>query len=581
MRALRYLALTGLLALFCIPFLVPHHPWPLPSFYSEWWAGLCGLVASSVLLIGTPSGRLEIPRIALFPLGLIGLLLLQAALGQVAYPGQAAFASLYLLWAMMLMLAARHFLLIWGTERLLGGLAWALLAGGLLNALAAVLQFTKIDVPFFVTGSVNHVIYGNLAQANHLADHLALAGLSLLYLLAKARLRLFYALPLGMLLLLGLALSGSRSAWLYLLAGLVLAYLLKRRLPGRAALVTLAGAGLALGVFYLLQFLLAQQGAYTANIRLGGLASSTALRLAFLKDAWQMFTEAPWLGIGFQHHPWHHYLLRLAGTSDFAHMPGYEEVYAENAHNIALHLLAEFGILAGLLLAGAGYWLYRSLRRADSLDHWWLASILLVIAIHSLLEYPLWFAYFLGIAAVAAACLEPKPFVLSVPDRSRLRLVGLIIALGIGVLTALIVGFSALERMHKLWGDKMRADAFEQIAPLLHTAQLVPFFEPQVDSFLASLPLYDQDSDKLTTLLELNTKVMQQMANAKLLYRQATLLWALGRRTEAQAVLADACKVYPDARKKYLADLEKMEPLYPRLAGLKQQLLATVGPPAR
>ena len=77
--------------------------------------------------------------------------------------------------------------------------------------------------------------------------------------------------------------------------------------------------------------------------------------------------------------------------------------YVRNhAQNILLHLLAETGIGGGaLLIATAALWLADLRRVRFDLEWWWLAALLATLSLHSLLEFPLWYAYFLGVAAIA------------------------------------------------------------------------------------------------------------------------------------------------------------------------------------
>src|SRR5690606_32076970 len=73
----------------------------------------------------------------------------------------------------------------------------------------------------------------------------------------------------------------------------------------------------------------------------------------------------------------------------------------EHAHNIFIHLLAETGIAGALLLlAGVWAWLRGFQWRNITPEGWWLLALLAIIGIHSLLEYPLWYAYFLGPVAL-------------------------------------------------------------------------------------------------------------------------------------------------------------------------------------
>src|SRR5690606_35729572 len=163
-------------------------------------------------------------------------------------------------------------------------------------------------------------------------------------------------------------------------------------------------------------------------------------RLQAAKVAWQMFLQAPLLGAGWGQFPWHDFQYRaLAGLT-------LESWPFHNAHNIVLHLLAETG-LAGALLVGAAAaaWLAGFLRAPASPERWWLLALAGVLAAHSLLEYPLWYAYFLRIAAVAAG-LSPGGHVSLRPAAARL-LVLLTVAGGLFVGGYALVDYRRFERV--------------------------------------------------------------------------------------------------------------------------------------
>ena len=562
--------LLGLLALFSAPFLVAAHSLPIPSFYVEWSAMLCGLIALTVLFVRREA-RLELPRIVWLPLGLCALLLGQASLGLVNYPSQAVLAVLYLLWATALMLATRRLAQIWDKPSLSSWLAWAVLAGGLVNVFVAALQFIGADagLPFIVRARPGF-IYGNLAQANHFADYLALAFASLLFLFAQNRLRLRFAAPLYLLLLASLTLSGSRSVWLYLLAFTMLALWLFRRSRTAEARRILVAATIALPLFFGLQLGFDALGVLTASRRLAELAGSVSIRLVFWQDAWAMFTNAPWQGIGYQQYPWQHFQRLLTGSSPLAAIPRLEGLYAEHAHNIVLHLLAEFGVAVIPLLAWAGWCLYTAVRATASAWQWWLVALLTVLTIHSLLEYPLWFANFLGVAAVAFALADPRPYSFAVPVASLRRLSTLFVLGGAAVLALLWFGYVAIEQMILAWHNARTPQTVALIQHNLRFAQTATLLEPQLDAFLASLPVESKDQDALQERVTLSAKVVHQMTNAPAVYRHVAWLWLAGQKTEALALLDKAVRAYPASRERNVEELQRMAKSYPEIEPLLQ-----------
>ncbi|MBL8431135.1 MAG: O-antigen ligase C-terminal domain-containing protein [Dechloromonas sp.] len=71
------------------------------------------------------------------------------------------------------------------------------------------------------------------------------------------------------------------------------------------------------------------------------------------------------------------------------------------------HLAAEMGIPFALAVAGLlGWWGIRVWRARLALPGLWALASLGVIGVHSMLEFPLWFAHFLGLAMVFAAVVD-------------------------------------------------------------------------------------------------------------------------------------------------------------------------------
>jgi O-antigen ligase len=117
----------------------------------------------------------------------------------------------------------------------------------------------------------------------------------------------------------------------------------------------------------------------------------------------QMLAQHPWLGWGW-------------GETDYAHfMTAYNGMrfcdILDNAHNLPLHLALEFGVpfaICVCLLIGVWAWRRQPWREADAtrLTAW---GILLVLGIHSLLEYPLWYGPFQMSLGLAVGLLWANP----------------------------------------------------------------------------------------------------------------------------------------------------------------------------
>lgn len=549
--------LLGLL--WVLPPLNFYHDYPITSFFSEWLAACVGLAALTLLLGGRLWNGLALPRIALVPLGLVALLLLQLALGKPPYPQQALLACLYLLWAALLMTLAAGLRREWGWETVALPLAWCALGGGLLSAGVALLQHYQLHTVLdpWIAAQRGAQVSANTAQPNHFADYTAQALAALLFLAARCSLPRGAALAAGALLLFVLALSGSRSAWLYLIAFALMALWYRQR--GGPA-----GRGLALGALALLPgFALAQYlmhlpwlagplAAASPTERLFHLASGMGTRLVLWRDAWHMFLQAPLGGVGFGQFAWQRFLLSGAVPDP------YRQGLANNAHNLVLQLLAEFGLPAVLLLlAGLGLWLAGARRERPSPVRWWMFATLAVLAIHSMLEYPLWYTDFLGIAAVLLGMGETRLLPLRASRLGRFALAATLL-LGWLSMANLLQSYGAMEGLlHKRY--HYASDARQGVRALLDIRR-DSLLAPYIDlGFTAAITL---DKDRLADKLGLNGDVMRFAPAPEVVYRQAMLLALDGREAAAMAQLRLAAAAYPRDLPRAAAFLHRLRGRY-------------------
>lgn len=298
---------------------------------------------------------------------------------------------------------------------LLTALAWGLLAGGLLNlgvALVQVFAPAWADGGWIAASGLPGRAVGNLRQPNHLCSLLlwALAAAVGLHALGRLPGRLLaLVVPL---LVVGVELSASRTGAAGLL--LFLAWgLLDRRLPRSARLALVAAPLLYLLAWGAMAWWgSVSQQALGASARLaadGGLAASSPnARSNIWRNALLLIAAHPWAGVGFGefNFAW--------SLTAFANRP---TAFFDHTHNLPLQLLVELGLpLAGLVLALLGVALWQGWRRAATAadDATALAGrtallLLLLTGLHSLVEYPLWYAYFLLPAALAWGLLLGTP----------------------------------------------------------------------------------------------------------------------------------------------------------------------------
>ena len=127
--AISRIGLVAIALLVSLPFLIPEHTNPIPSFHAEWVAAALGLVASLAL---ASARRIPVPGAALLALALAATVLVQGALGRAPVPQLSILFGLYLLWATLLACTGRHLAESCGQARLARVLATAVLAGSVL-----------------------------------------------------------------------------------------------------------------------------------------------------------------------------------------------------------------------------------------------------------------------------------------------------------------------------------------------------------------------------------------------------------------------------------------------------------------
>lgn len=527
------LVMVGLM--WVVPELCYRHDYPLTSFHQEWIAAGLGLLAMIPLAGRKFREKPEIPRIILLPAGMLLIVIIQLMLGKIAHLGQAMLFCLYFLWAGFLVILGRHLREEIGLPAAALVLASFLLAGSELSALAGFLQHfhwhTFLD--HYVSARNAAAVYGNMVQPNHFADYICLGLVSLGLLHSRFAWRwqtVLFAVPL----LFVLVLSGSRSAWLYLACMTAMAGLFREGRFLKYGLSILAGFALMHFVVEI-PWLAATSGNVTSAGRLFREASSGSIRLHLWHEAWTIFLNHPILGAGFGQYAWQHFSLGPV-LRDRVIVGAYN-----NAHDIAMQLAAETG-LAGLAVffATSFFWIRQALGAKPDSYRCWGVTLLAVMGIHSLLEYPLWYAHFIGIFAILLGMLDDTFWK---PDlRSRLPASAMLL-LGWLALFQILSDYRSLEGLLKKKTGESDIAYYERArATFSHvgiTSPIRPYMELAMSSLIVVNPEHLDDK------ISLNGAVLHFIPTSQVAYRQARLLALSGKKAEAGSIMAMAAWSYP------------------------------------
>lgn len=457
-------------ALLCVvPFLSSWRTGPLSGMYLESGALLFALgVTAGTLAVFR--ARTPLPRAAWFWLVLALALAVQARVMDLPYFSQSDLAAAVCVGLAALSWTARVWVLRLGQDRAVRIVAWAVLAGALLQSAVCVLQFAGHTawLPGLLAAPSPTNIYGQLAQRNHLGHYLMWGVLALCYLWHERRLGPVTAALLLLWLTGVMGLVGSRTIMAYIIAiGLALGFWRWR--GGREANRLIAITALAVGLILLMQLVLSpviewlggavfQSGAE----RMGGGGFAGSGRRFEWEKAELLLRARPWFGYGWGGFAYHGFAETGAYPQGFRH---YEtQVLFTHSHNLIWEWLVSFGAVGtGLLVAGFLYAVWPLLRRPFSPASMILSLLLLVSLCHSMVEYPLWYVYFLAVFALFMALI---PAVSPVGNRPR-RFYWLPLVLCLAMMAEVVrmgIEYQALLAANRQPAD--RVAAIEQLSEL-------------------------------------------------------------------------------------------------------------------
>ena len=397
----------------------------------------------------------------------------------------------------------------------------ALLLAGVLSSVIALLQVFApqwTDGEWIARSGLPGRAVGNLRQPNHLST-LILFGLIALVPLAEAgrvwglRLPRGLALVLGLLMIEAVVLTASRTG---MVATLLLAGwgALDKGLSRRTR-IALVAVPVVYGLCWLGMAGWARESSHVfggeARLAEKDLSSS---RGAIWKNTLSLIAAQPWTGVG-----WGEFNFAWTLTS----FPDRPVAFFDHTHNLLLQFAVELGLpvaaLLALLLVGT---LTLALRRsrAQPAEAGVAARAALVMVLlaglHSLLEYPLWYAYFLLPTAWALghALRRPRdahrPATLSAtpPSAWAPRLAGALMAAG---------ALFALQDFYRVVLIYQPGDATTSLAERIRDGQHSVFFSYQADYALATTtepPAQALGAFETATHALLDTRLMMAWARA-------------------------------------------------------------------
>ena len=531
MNRLANYSIAVFLALSLIALLLPNHYYPWANFNQEFlsYLGLLLLAAGLVTArksISAPQTSIIVATVSLLPL-------LQYAFGVIFFWGDAFLTFGYIAGLALTItigynwqqqIASKASQLIDPLNALMG----YLLAAAVLSTGIAIYQWLDLSNLGYLIVDIGPGVTpgGNLSQRNNFGSLASLGIVAAFYFRQRKILSLPTLILLAALLILGLAICQSRTPWLIGLCSIVWIFTQRKTLSNSGQILI---SLLALILFYLLltlfvlpilaDGLLLSHDSYLRSAAIGG-------RGVLWPSLLSAVFSGGWFGYG-----WGQVAVAQMAIGDHFE----NSTFTEYSHNLFLDLLIWNGPVLGLILiAMILSWAYRQVKNCRCENHVFVLWAIGALAVHSMLEYPFAYAYFLlpvGLLIGAAESFSDarrwsikRPRLVSIPLLAIFSFVLVLVFRDYQIAEAkhrqmrfASAGFVGAEKMHVPAGD------------ILLLTQLSHFL-----SFTVTLARENMSDAELEAM----GKVVSRYGYPPSLFRYALALGLNGRPIEAQRIMA-------------------------------------------
>lgn len=475
---------------FVLGWLMPNHNFPWIAFENE-----APIFVSLFLLAGVywldKGAEFSFPRGGLILFCLATVPLLQFALGQVSYFGDAYIAASYFGAGAVAYGVGYRATKVNGAIFVLQFVAWVFVFVASLSVWIALRQCLDLADSGFESQMKPWSRAGaNLAQPNQLSSLLLIGFLSTLYLYRLGVISSITLWTLAIFVGFGIALAQSR----FVLVALVVLFFFLSLRTGDAKKLSWKIRFFSLFLVLFAEWIswpyivdgLTSGGVFTRE-------TGDSLRLIILKELIDALLQRPVFGYGYNQIPIAQSLVAIAHPNI---------VYVSSSHNIVLDVLLWNGlIVGGSVLILTGVWLWRRLGARLDGGAWFALAIILVLLVHSLFEFPLHYAYFFLPLCFFAGTVEanvPWVKIVTLPRGFRV----LIFAIGSFAIFSVLAEYPVAQSnlaSARLLGSKVSKDD-GLIDGLRLSGAETSYFLTQFNNLaiLLSTPLYS-DEMKLTS----------------------------------------------------------------------------------
>ena len=381
-----------------IGWLLPNHYLPWSSFHTEAWVAVLALLAAWIVLLRT-QGQVSVYASGAM-VAIVALLpFFQVWAGLVTSEAVAAVNTIYLSGLLLTILIGSRWE-VCSPLQLVDGLFLAICVACTVSVGLQLHQALNLQLLFiWDMGNFTGRPFANFGQPNLLATFLLWGLISVGWALARNRIGGWVALFLAAFFLLGIALTGSRTAWL----GIVLinaAAWYWRKLAGRRPM---HWPVLVLSLFFVV--CLGVRGWF--SVLLGDVGGPDIVRIAteLRPQVWELFLDAVW------QQPWFGYGWGQTVNAQLLVASRHAPIGSSytHAHNLLLDSLLWMGVPIGLAaIALLAVWAWRRFSAITTMEDALLLLFLLILCNHAMLEFPYAYAYFLLPAGFVVGVLDVR-----------------------------------------------------------------------------------------------------------------------------------------------------------------------------
>jgi len=516
----------------CLAWLLPGHYYPYTAFQQDLLSAVgIGLIALGAV-VGKRPAPMPLPGSAIGALLLALIPMLQWATGFLPFLSDALLPSTYLVGFAIAVIASAQ--LTSTSPPFVRAVFACVGVAATVSVVIGLTQWLQLGpFPFIEQATRSDRMYANLTQPNQLASLLGLGVAAFWWSYESGRLHAAVSASAIAFIGCGLVLTQSRAAWLFVVMFIVMWAYFRKRLQLRTPAIAVAIATVLFVVLVLARGPIDSwvHGDIAADISVRVSEPSRLIHLQTLADA---LRDSPWLGYGW---------MQIAAAQQAAvldHPPTFELLSA--AHNQALDFLIWNGIPLGLAILGAiVWWTVARLRVLADADTWAAFTALGVLVMHSMVELPLQYAYFLLPAGLMVGIIEARLATI-IPRRS----------LHLGKLPFVAASVAMAALLYVVWDEYYKVeDAVRRVRLMNEKRMVLQGAPPAVPDVMLldgqreyiRMWLTDPHPDMPPEQLEWYERVAMRNPSPGALTRFAVVAALNGREADARRALELMCRI--------------------------------------